>query len=157
MSDKQEMIADIVMELRNGRSDREFAWVLADRIEAAHRRKLATAEKSSAVGNMKAMREAAEFLYRIVHCAMVSGIVNRDDANKAMDYYHVAVAAPPRQCDMGTAEEQSRRMHAFCDSHGHGFDGQCYSCENCRFLPIYRCELAWAQLPYESEAENGSK
>ena len=65
-----------------------------------------------------------------------------------------ALAAPPRQCDMGTVEEQSRRMHAFCESHGHGFDGQCYSCENCRFLPIYRCELAWAQMPFE---EGGAK
>ena len=64
-----------------------------------------------------------------------------------------ALAAPARNCDMGTADEQSMRMNEFCDSHGHGFDGQkCYSCENCRFISIDRCELAWAQLPYESEA-----
>ena len=67
-----------------------------------------------------------------------------------------ALAKPQRNCDVGTAEEQAKRLDAFCDSHGHGFDGQkCYSCENCKLISIDRCELAWAQMPYDSEVSNG--
>jgi len=61
-----------------------------------------------------------------------------------------ALSAPPRQCDVGTAEEQAERMDMFCKSHKHGFDGlKCYACENCKFISVDRCELAWAQMPYE--------
>ena len=67
----------------------------------------------------------------------------------------VALSTPARNCDVGTAEEQAKRLDAFCDSHGHGFDGQkCYSYENCPFISIDRCELTWAQMPYE---EGGAK
>jgi hypothetical protein len=45
------------------------------------------------------MREALKLCYRIIHCAMVTGLINRDDANKAMDAYHSALSAPPRNCD----------------------------------------------------------
>lgn len=48
-------------------------------------------------GNCAKLREAAEFLYRIVHCAMVAGVFNRDDANKAMDDYHAARAATEKE------------------------------------------------------------
>ena len=60
-----------------------------------------------------------------------------------------------RNCDVGTAEEQAERMDKFCDSHGHGCDGHCtYACENCEFVSVDRCELAWAQMPYK---EGGAK
>ena len=58
-----------------------------------------------------------------------------------------ALAAPPRNCDVGTAEEQAKRMDAFCECYGL-VDGA-YRCERCQFLSEYRCELNWAQMPYE--------
>ena len=119
-------------------------------------RAAATAENSSEVGNAAKLREALETTIEALckRCKENECKVWRtQDACEAYRKARAALAEPPRNCDVGTAEEQSRRMHEFCDSHGHGFDGQkCYSCENCRFISIDRCELAWAQLPYESEA-----
>lgn len=65
-----------------------------------------------------------------------------------------ALAEPPRNCDVGTVEEQAKRMDKFCYSHRHGFDGRSrYACENCKFFSVDRCELAWAQMPYKGENE----
>lgn len=57
-------------------------------------------------------------------------------------------ANPLRNCDVGTAEEQSRRYDEFCDIH------DCRS--DCPFFKADSCELSWAQMPYEAE-EGGAK
>ena len=68
-----------------------------------------------------------------------------------------ALAEPVRNCDVGSVDEQAERMDMFCKSHGHGFDGQkCYACENCKFISVDRCELAWAQMPYKEGDKNGN-
>lgn len=63
------------------------------------------------------------------------------------------LSKPPRNCDVGTAEEQIRRFRKFCESEicrryrcGHG----------CKATCIDRCAIAWAQMPYEAE-EGGAK
>lgn len=61
-----------------------------------------------------------------------------------------ALSAPARQCDVGTPEEQAYRMRLYCKSHGVDESG-CFRCERCQFLAVDRCELAWAQMPYEQE------
>lgn len=61
-----------------------------------------------------------------------------------------ALAKPPRNCDVGDEEEQAQRIDAFCKSHGIDQNG-CYRCEECPLLEIDRCELKWAQMPYESQ------
>lgn len=57
------------------------------------------------------------------------------------------LAASPRNCEVGTVEEQFRRYHKFCmDGHG---------CSRCR-VGIFAgagCSLAWAQMPYKGENE----
>ena len=63
-----------------------------------------------------------------------------------------ALAEPPRNCDVGTAEEQAARMRAFCAKNGLHHDGA-YRCEKCGLLHEFRCELTWAQLPYEGGAK----
>ena len=63
-----------------------------------------------------------------------------------------ALSAPPRNCDVGTVEEQAERFHAFCTSNKKC--GDVYSCERCQFNAVEDCELAWAQMPYE---EGGTK
>ncbi len=61
-----------------------------------------------------------------------------------------------RNCDVGTPEEQSSRFLKFCESHPHQ-DGVGCRCANCE-LDAENCELAWAQMPYESmEEQNDSK
>lgn len=50
-----------------------------------------------------------------------------------------ALALPRRQCDVGTAEEQNRRMEDFCNNH---------HCGNCPIYNSESCALSWAQMPY---------
>ena len=103
--------------------------------------------KRTPVGNAAALREALELCYRIIHCAMVTGLINRDDANKAMDAYHSALSAPPRNCDVGTSKEQFVRFERFCFAH-RTREKCCADCPLC-YEPC--CELAWAQMPYAEE------
>lgn len=59
-----------------------------------------------------------------------------------------ALSAPPRQCDVGTAEEQERRFRKYCETE------ECnrYRCgHGCKVVCIDRCAVAWAQMPYEQE------
>ncbi len=64
-----------------------------------------------------------------------------------------ALAAPPRNCDVGTAEEQTERFLAYC------YRMQVVSENLCEQCPLYSqkdCRLAWAQMPYEAK-EGGAK
>ena len=76
----------------------------------------------------------------------------RDDFIKAVIIAKAALSATPRNCDLGTAEEQAERFHSFCESNKQC--GDVYSCECCQLNSIEDCELAWAQMPYE---EGGAK
>ena len=55
-----------------------------------------------------------------------------------------ALSAPPRQCDVGTAEEQQERFNRFC----HRCEDGCplAECET-----IVECAINWAQTPYAEE------
>lgn len=60
------------------------------------------------------------------------------------------IGRPRRNCDVGTAMEQSERFSAYCRTHKHP-EAECLTCpiigETCGY-----CELAWAQMPYEEGA-----
>ena len=72
------------------------------------------------------------------------------------DIAYDAISAPPRNCDVGTAEEQERRWHANC---GIGIP----NCKHCNVYEQARksglvddknmirfdCRFIWAQMPYE--------
>ena len=135
----------------------------ADRLEAARKRELAKVEAEALSagglveamrhkpGNAAAMREALLLCYRVIHCAMVAGVINRDDANKAMDAYHAALAKPPRNCDVGTADEQDKRFaYQFCRV---GIEG----CVRCKLNTLKHrgntCGIHWAQMPYKKGGE----
>lgn len=64
---------------------------------------------------------------------------------------NAALSAPPRNCDIGTAEEQSKRFKKYC-ALNKDFE---WGCEKYPIFPykIIKCEFIWAQLPYESEAK----
>ena len=70
------------------------------------------------------------------------GVARIDDV---LEEAQAALALPRRQCDVGTAEEQNRRMTDFCNSR---------HCENCPVYDSESCALAWSQMPYE---EGGAK
>lgn len=69
------------------------------------------------------------------------------DAGNAIEE---ALSAPPRNCDVGTADEQHARFYSFCDK-----------IEECKKCPLWRrggltskCSVYWGQMPYE---EGGAK
>ena len=114
-----------------------------------------TREKSSAVGNAAAMREALEKVRRVLHCAIVADILKGDDVNSAFNEVTAALSAPPRNCDVGTAEEQEKRVNSFCKTHLSGTRSICSAqcpCVGCRSM--FHCLTKWSQMPYD---EGGAK
>lgn len=64
---------------------------------------------------------------------------------------NTALAAPLRNCDVGTPKEQAERYEVFCFKHF----AQCSSERPCSGCPCDgqedSCQFAWAQMPYEEE------
>lgn len=63
-----------------------------------------------------------------------------------------ALATSPRQCDVGTADEQAERFETECKRHDH--------CTPCLVHAVWgefregkpkSCQLIWAQMPYKEE------
>ena len=123
--------------------------------EAARRSDERTAEKYSAVGNAAAMLEALEAVVKVGYphnfqkeaphirgycCEITTAI------KKCFD----ALSAPPRNCDVGTAEEQEKRFNSFCKTHLSGTRSICSAqcpCVGCRSM--FHCLTKWEQMPYE--------
>ena len=156
----------------------------ADRAEAAHKREVeklnsviqATVSRSDAeidrlrrevaelrkqIGNAAKMREALAGLIDGIcfHCDM-SGDCKGVPCEK-MQNAKAALAAPARNCDVGTAEDQAQRFILFCLRNS--FRGVCS--DSCKFANVNRrlgwqeigqarCFPFWAQMPYE---EGGAK
>ena len=61
-----------------------------------------------------------------------------------------ALDEPPRNCDVGTAEEQATRLRQYC------LDKDSLDCRHyCMQSPkAFDCSMEWAQMPYE-EVGNG--
>lgn len=122
----------------------------ADDEAAAKRERETTSEKSSAVGNAAAMREA---LLRCDAIAQLPEIREYVIVKDMRNLIKKALAAPPRNCDVGTADEQQDRFREFCRKH---FDArECGLGKSVAKCPAYRgdkipdCSLWWAQMPYE--------
>jgi hypothetical protein len=60
-----------------------------------------------------------------------------------------ALAEPPKNCEVGTAEEQAKRFKHYCDNkvckrrvcHSYGYEN----------LFHYKCFPIWSQMPYEED------
>ena len=150
--ERQETIADVVADIRaqnQGLPEDSYALSplvcdllsFADRIEAAAKRERAQ------VGNAEKMLEALQKIVLLTVKAEMSirfevacGII----ASTA----RCALSAHPRNCDVGTPEEQSARFDAHCRKHM-----GCLTCplrEKDGGVPKH-CEFAWSQMPYEEE------
>ncbi len=102
-------------------------------------------------GNAAAMREALKELQSRLVASVYDGSI---DAHAALEVVEKALSAPPRNCDVGTADEQAQRFYIFCESNSSGIRGMCSPiclcidcCDNCR------CLCKWAQMPYNEEGE----
>jgi len=100
----------------------------------------------ASAGNAAAMREALtkvkEWMeHRIATCGFE---FSATFPTMLEDVVLPALAKPPRNCDVGTAEEQDARYNKLCEP--------LRSCGQC---PVYvksqgvdHCEFVWAQMPY---------
>jgi len=159
---KQETLAEIEEELRSG----EYA-PLADRIHAAwereksqswHHREMEelilrhekeVAELKKQTGNAAAMREA---LAAIVAYWDWNGFDAMRES-RLKDMARAALAKPPRQCDVGTEQEQQDRFREFCRHYES--ECECGIGRSEAACPAFQggrnpdCSLWWAQMPYE--------
>lgn len=138
---------------------------LADRLEAALKREVdklnsaiqATVGRSDAeidrlrreiaemrqAGDVAKLREAMK---RIVAASIVAKNANAPEwiLQRMADIFAVAttaLAAPPRNCDVGSAKEQYRRFCLCCIKHKMPCRRSCTGCAE--------CYANWAQMPYE--------
>lgn len=152
------VLCDKIAELkRELKAAREFAKGEA---EVDFRSPVPTAEKSSEGGDAAKLREAVKAVVDVGYphnfqkeAPHIRGYCY--DITRAIDKCFAAIAAPPRNCDVGTAEEQAERFDMFCL---HDFCNK-----NC---PLYGkiktkadggCVLAWAQMPYKEGGNDGKQ
>ncbi|MBR4616263.1 MAG: hypothetical protein IKO55_11710 [Kiritimatiellae bacterium] len=163
--EKQETRADIVREMRilgkldekstdkiprslMGRGRRTYA----DRLEAAAKRES---------NNAATMREALEpwiaFAEWLLENAGKDGLGKAIQENgpiirQRLEELRAALSAPPRNCDVGTAEEQEKRFDAWVQDRRGDLDctGKCPAHHGVDF-GVVNCVLQWAQMPYEVE------
>lgn len=107
--------------------------------------------------NMMAMRDALLKVKRLFD----GRIMFQQAIREAHEAVNAALAALPRNCDIGSAEEQQDRFREFCRKH---FDArECGLGRSVAKCPAYRgdkipdCSLWWAQMPYEEGAEDEGK
>ena len=127
---------------------------------ASHRRELSKiASKNGAdfgqLGNAAKMRETLILVQKKINYLIGSLTVPNSLVSNRMEIngiINAALAATPRNCDVGTAEEQAERYGRYCDKFTS--DGMhCETCPCCGKIPLGKCEFAWMQMPYnESEA-----
>ena len=110
--------------------------------------------------NMKAMREACQ---KMLDLLMLRGdgkarcVLTWDEFNESQLMLRAALSAPPRQCDIGTADEQSECFENFCLKHigcAEETGGRhCIGCplEKASRNTTQKCELYWAQMPHEAK------
>lgn len=100
------------------------------------------------------LRDALDKARRVLHCAIVAGILKGDDAYDAVNIANAALAEPVRNCDVGTAQEQIERWEKFCQAH-HEYWKPSKSLTaiqkcNCPCKEGNGCNyFIWAQMPYE--------
>lgn len=108
------------------------------------------------VGNAAKLREAVVLALSLLD--LKEGVQCKTVSQKDIDFMKAAIAEPPRQCNVGTAEEQVARYHAFCAKMMKQNNHCCGPCPCYKFVngEVQPCTLLWAQMPCdESEAGIG--
>ena len=81
------------------------------------------------------------------------------NAQYQIDKTDEALTEPIRNCEVGTAEEQSKRFREFCSAHKYVSSDFSIICRGfgknrCPFFNARaksKCEFAWSQMPYEGK------
>ena len=116
---------------------------------------------SSALANSAAMREACA---NIAEYAKTAACHTKDAhllgyLEQIERWAKSALSASPRNCDVGTPDEQEKRFSNFCVNNADPMDIDGWTCDwRC---PLYKnhpkCKEAWAQMPYEKGETDGGK
>ena len=174
MADTNETTADIIAEMFGARTEFPFVYLMGEPdtpevIDCATKeiieprkiniRRVTVKELASRLkaalkrerGDCEKMREALiKAATMLAVCEWPDG-TDMEGVEKLRRDIGAALAAPPRNCDVGTAEEQAERFHHQCFEH---HTGRCSP--HCGTLPAktrQECALKWAQMPYESEVK----
>ena len=109
-------------------------------------------------GNAAAMRDALGMVLRYLQWLYAQGCTDRGRLSDEIDRVVSAINEPPRNCDVGTAEEQAMRFDAFVrDRRGDlNCTGKCPAHHGVDF-GVVNCVLQFAQMPYDMEDENAQK
>ena len=103
--------------------------------------------------NNKAIREALWDILDVVHGVHHEELTPRSVVDSIEKIVSDADAVPPRNCDVGTPEEQRVRFVAWCDSH----NLECDDCPLRASRDTGDCGFEWIQMPYKEGGNNGSK
>lgn len=155
-------IEDIVAEMRDlaanrdwhnhtNQSNRERLLDYADRIEQA----VTNCNQFKMRKALKYLRDASREFHHLILNSKHNEICDKykypavAKISDAIANAGVVLSEPPRNCDIGTAEEQERRFRKYCDSNynPNDVDAECWRC------PLFKhrssCEFAWGQMSYE--------
>lgn len=96
--------------------------------------------------DMEAMREALAKIYELMTADCPA------DEVEIANICFQALSSPARNCDIGTVDEQAERHKAYCRKHytPDQIGGNCRKCP-LKDRRLWSCQLAWAQMPYETE------
>jgi len=127
----------------------QIALAVGGIVEAERQRVVVSKTETTTVGNAAAMRGALVVVKRLFDGRIMFQPAIRK-AHKAVD---AALSAPPRNCDVGTPDEQVERWQAFCDQ----FDDDCTGCpcDVAACASYTGCFARWAQTPYAAEEGAG--
>lgn len=98
---------------------------------------------------------------RTIYSTSDKGSHHEDLAEKIVELANAALAAPPRNCDVGTIQEQDERFAMLCPKRRWG---NCMLCRtrarlvdflNSKKTKVRECTLVWAQMPYEKGDDKG--
>ena len=113
-------------------------------------------------GNSAAMREAlvealnkVDDAYDILSKPCVTLEEVRQACREARGIIIQALSAPPRNCDVGTAEDQFKRYLNFCRRHEYSCGCARCPANKTRIRGTSNCDIAWAQMPYAAEEGAG--
>ena len=121
------------------------------------------------LGDAAKMREALRQVSRVAVEMTRKTVTGESEDRKTVDEWALrlcdivssTLADPPRNCDVGTAEEQAERFRRFCGTHKP--DESQFTEEGELLCPSTGCELiacnygqcalAWSHMPYEEGGE----
>ena len=92
----------------------------------------------------------------LVSIATFDEDVNMDEVAKIKSEIKSALDKPLRNCEVGTAEEQTERFKQLCRKYRRG-PGPRTNCKGCPVSSESQhvgCTFAWAQMPYDEGKNN---